>query len=94
MYLGGHQTGYGLGVFTVFVIAQTITLGWIYVKSRRSLFYIHIHHQLINGFGQAFPIFPVFIAGNLLPVWSLAVLLLILAIALLLRLQTDSKPEK
>ncbi len=73
----GHQAGYGLIEFTCIVIAQTFILGWIYLKTNKSLFYVHIHHQLINGFGQAFPIFPVFIMGNKYPIWVLCILLLI-----------------
>lgn len=84
LYPGGHQAGYGIVEFTFIVIAQTFILGWIYVNSRRSLLYVHVHHQLINGFGQAFPIFPVFIGGNLLPVRMLCVLLMVLAIGLLI----------
>lgn len=73
----GHQAGYGLMEFTCIVIAQTFILGWIYIKTRKSLFYVHIHHQLINGFGQSFPIFPVFILGNKYPIWILCLLLLV-----------------
>jgi membrane protease YdiL (CAAX protease family) len=79
LYPEGHQAGYGITEFTFIVIAQTFILGWIYVNSNRSLFYVHVHHQLINGFGQAFPIFPVFVAGNLLPVRTLCLLLIVLA---------------
>ncbi len=85
LYPEGHQAGYGILEFTFIVIAQTFVLGWIYVNSNRSLVYVHVHHQLINGFGQAFPIFPVFIAGNLLPVRTLCLLLVVLAIGLVLR---------
>ena len=77
LFPDGHQAGYGLIEFTCIVIAQTFILGWIYIKTNKSLFYIHVHHQLINGFGQAFPIFPVFIMGNKYPIWVLCVLLLI-----------------
>lgn len=83
LYPDGHPAGYGLLEFTLFVIPMSIILGWIYVQSKRSLFYIHIHHQLFNGFGEAFPIFPIFIAGNLIPVRTLGVLLIVLAILLL-----------
>lgn len=79
LYPGGHQAGYGLVEFTCFVIALTFILGWIYIKTSRSLFYVHIHHQLFNGFGQAFPIFPIFINGNKMPVWTFCVLLLLTA---------------
>jgi len=79
----GHQAGYGILEFTVIVIAQTIILGWIYVNSNGSLFYTHIHHQLNNGFGQAFPIFPVLIGGKMLPFWMFCGLMLALAIALI-----------
>lgn len=77
LFPDGHQAGYGLVEFSALVIALTFILGWIYVKTRRSLFYVHIHHQLMNGFGQAFPIFPVFILGNRYPIWMFCVLLLI-----------------
>lgn len=83
LYPHGHPAGYGLLEFTLFVIPMSIILGWIYVQSKRSLFYIHMHHQLFNGFGEAFPIFPIFIAGNLIPVRMFGVLLIILAILLL-----------
>ncbi len=79
LYPSGHQAGYGILEFTFIVIAQTFILGWIYVESNRSLFYAHVHHQLINGFAQAFPIFPVFIGGNLIPVRTLCLLLILLA---------------
>ncbi len=84
LYPEGHQAGYGILEFTFIVIAQTFVLGWIYVNSNRSLLYVHVHHQLINGFGQAFPIFPVFIAGNLLPVRTLCLLLVVLAFGLVI----------
>lgn len=84
LYPEGHPAGYGLIEFSFIVISETIILGWIYTKSKRSLFYVHMHHQLLNGFGQAFPIFPVFIAGNLLPLWSFCLILLILGIVLLI----------
>lgn len=80
LFPGGHQAGYGLLEFTCIVIAQTFILGWIYTKTTRSLLYVHLHHQLINGFGQAFPIFPVFIAGNMYPIWALCTLLIITTI--------------
>lgn len=83
LYPGGHQAGYSLVEFTFMVIALTFILGWIYVNSHRSLLYVHLHHQLINGFGQAFPIFPVFIAGNLFPIWIFCTLLLIMAVFLI-----------
>ncbi|RMZ50729.1 hypothetical protein EB822_06915 [Flavobacteriaceae bacterium PRS1] len=83
LFPGGHQAGYGLMEFTFIVIAQTFVLGWIYVNSKRSLFYVHIHHQLINGFGQAFPIFPIFIAGNFMPLWMFCILMLLMALLLL-----------
>lgn len=79
LYPGGHQAGYGLLPFTFIVIAQTIILGWVYIAGNRSLAYPHIHHQLNNGFGQAFPIFPVFIGGNMLPMWMFIGLMLVLA---------------
>lgn len=80
LFPGGHQAGYGLLEFTIIVIAQSFLLGWIYVKSSRSLLYVHMHHQLINGMGQAFPIFPIFIGGNMLPFWVFCGLMMILAV--------------
>ncbi|ALM08201.1 hypothetical protein SB49_10595 [Sediminicola sp. YIK13] len=77
LFPDGHQAGYGLVEFTCIVIAQTFILGWIYIKTRKSLFYVHVHHQLLNGFGQAFPIFPVFILGNKYPIWVFCALLLV-----------------
>lgn len=91
LYPEGHQAGYGIPEFTFIVIAQTFILGWIYVNSNRSLLYVHLHHQLINGFGQAFPIFPVFIGGNLLPVRTLCLLLIVLAAALVIHQKLRSK---
>lgn len=64
LYPNGHQAGCGLIEFTFMVIALTFILGWVYLKTSRSLFYVHIQHQLFNGFGQAFPIFPIFIGGK------------------------------
>lgn len=84
LYPNGHQAGYGLIEFTIIVIAQSFILGWIYIKSNRSLFYPHLHHQLMNGLGQAFPIFPVFIGGNMLPFWMFCGLMALLAIILVL----------
>jgi len=86
LYPGGHQAGYGLLPFTFIVIAQTVTLGWIYVVGNRSLAYPHIHHQLNNGFGQAFPVFPVFLDGNQTPLWVFVGLMVALAGVLLLKL--------
>jgi len=91
MYPEGHPAGYGLSEFSFMVIGQTFILGWIYIKSARSLLYVHIHHQLINGFGQAFPIFPIFIGGNLIPLWILCMLMLILAIGLVLQYYMSKK---
>ena len=88
----GHQAGYGLIEFTCIVIAQTFILGWIYVKTNRSLFYVHVHHQLINGFGQAFPIFPIFIAGNKYPIWVMCTLLLITTFVIVV-INSKKKPE-
>ncbi|MBT8253147.1 MAG: CPBP family intramembrane metalloprotease [Bacteroidia bacterium] len=84
LFPDGHQAGYGLIEFTCIVIAQTFILGWIYIKTNKSLFYVHVHHQLINGFGQAFPIFPVFIMGNKYPIWVLCALLLVVTGILIL----------
>jgi membrane protease YdiL (CAAX protease family) len=87
LYPDGHQAGYGLIKFTCIVIALTFILGWIYIKTSKSLFYVHIHHQLFNGFGQAFPIFPVFINGDKMPVWTFCVLLLLTAGTLIINYQ-------
>ena len=84
LYPEGHQAGYGIFEFTLIVIAQTFILGWIYVQSNRSLFYTHIHHQLNNGFGQAFPIFPVLIGGKFIPLWLFCILMLVLALILVI----------
>lgn len=81
---GGHEAGYGLIEFTFIVLAQTFTLGWIYIRSNRSLLYVHMNHQLMNGFGQAFPIFPVFIGGFMMPVWMFCGFLVIVAIPLVI----------
>ena len=92
LFPDGHQAGYGLMEFTCIVIAQTFILGWIYIKTSKSLFYVHMHHQLINGFGQAFPIFPIFIYGNKFPIWTFCTLLLLTAGSLILsvRKQTNN----
>ena len=92
MFPEGHQAGYGLIEFTGIVIALTFILGWIYVRTKRSLFYVHVHHQLMNGFGQAFPIFPVFILGNRYPIWVFCILLLITSGVILL-LKRGSLPD-
>lgn len=84
LYPDGHQAGYGLIKFTCIVIALTFILGWIYIKTSKSLFYVHIHHQLFNGFGQAFPIF---INGDKMPVWTFCVLLLLTAGTLIINYQ-------
>jgi len=84
LYPEGHQAGYGIFEFSLIVIAQTFILGWIYAQSNRSLFYVHMHHQLVNGFGQAFPIFPVFIGGKLIPLWVFCILMLVLALVLVI----------
>jgi len=85
LYPGGHIAGYGIGIFTFIVFAQTIILGWIYINSNKSLLYVHLSHQLINGVGEAFPIFPVFISGNLLPMSIFTVFLVLVAFFLLWR---------
>jgi membrane protease YdiL (CAAX protease family) len=90
LYPGGHQAGYGLLPFTFIVIAQTVILGWIYILGNRSLAYPHIHHQLNNGFGQAFPIFPVFIGGNQIPLWVFVGLMVVLAGTLLLKISSKT----
>ncbi|NND78999.1 MAG: CPBP family intramembrane metalloprotease [Maribacter sp.] len=92
LYPGGHQAGYGLIEFTCIVFALTFILGWIYIKTSKSLFYVHIHHQLFNGFGQAFPIFPIFINGDKMPVWTFCVLLLITAGILIVNYQKQQPP--
>ena len=91
LYPGGHPAGYGLGAFTCIVVAQTFTLGWIYVQTNRSLLYPHLHHQLLNGFGEALPIFPVMIGGNLLPLHISCGLLLFLAFLLILKSRAKDK---
>ena len=92
LFPGGHQAGYGLLEFTFIVLSQTFILGWIYINSNRSLAYVHLHHQLINGFAQAFPIFPIFIAGNLMPVRVLCGLMCIVALILIIGSRSrDSK---
>lgn len=90
LYPDGHQAGYGLVEFTCMVVALTFILGWIYVKTNKSLFYVHVHHQLFNGFAQAFPIFPVFIQGNKMPIWMFCVLLILTAGILIMRIQKNN----
>ena len=94
LFPDGHPGGYGILGFTIIVIAQTIILGWIYVNSNRSLFYTHIHHQLINGFGQAFPIFPALIGDNMLPFWCFVTIMLLIAFILLIIMLKESKMFK
>ncbi|MDW3652628.1 MAG: CPBP family intramembrane glutamic endopeptidase [Bacteroidia bacterium] len=79
LFPGGHPAGYGLDIFTLIVLGQTFILGWIYIKTKRSLVYVHLHHQLNNGFAEAFPIFPIFIGGNMLPVWMFSGMILLFA---------------
>ena len=83
LYPGGHLAGYTVLDFAFLVIPSTFILGWIYIRSNRSLFYVHVHHQLLNGVGTAFPLFPVFIGGNLWPVRVFCGLLVILALGLI-----------
>ena len=85
MFPEGHPADYGLIEFTCIVISQTFILGWIYIKTKRSLFYVHLHHQLMNGFGQAFPLFPVFIMSNKYPIWVFCGLLLITSSVIAIR---------
>jgi len=80
LFEGGHPAGYGILPFTLIVIGQTCILGFIYIKTSRSLVYVHLHHQLNNGFGQAFPLFPVFIQGNQGPVWTFSILMAMIGI--------------
>lgn len=70
LYPEGHPGGYGIPEFTVMVATQTLLLGWIYIKSGKSLFYPHLYHQLINGVTEAFPIFPIYIGFNKTPMWT------------------------
>ena len=85
LFPGGHQAGYGWLSFTLIVIGQTVILGWIYIETERSLVYVHAHHQLMNGFGQAFPLFPVFLGGNQWPVRLFSVFMVAVAAGLALR---------
>lgn len=96
LFPGGHQAGYGIAAFTCIVIAETFILGWIYSNTNRSLLYVHLHHQLLNGFGQAFPLFPVFLAGNQMPVWAFCLLLLLTAgvLALFFPPGKNEKPKR
>ena len=91
LYPEGHPAGYSILEFTAFIIPMNFILGWIYINSKKSLLYVHLHHQLFNGFGQAFPVFPIFIAGNLFPVRIMGFLLFVLAILLLLIKPSKSK---
>lgn len=79
LYANGHPAGYSLTEFSFIVITATIILGWIYVKGNRSLFYCHMHHQLMNGFAEAFPIFPIFVSMSLVPLWVFCGLLVLVA---------------
>jgi len=90
-YPGGHLAGYGILDFAFLVIPSTFILGWIYINSNRSLFYVHIHHQLINGVGQAFPLFPVFIGGLLLPVRILCGILLLMCVIIIIQHKRHQK---
>lgn len=92
LFPGGHQAGYGLIEFTFIVIAQSFILGWLYVRSRRSLLYVHLHHQLINGVGQAFPIFPVLIGGNMIPMWVFCGMIMLMALLLALLDRSKIRP--
>lgn len=84
MYPGGHPAGYGLIEFTLVVVAQTFILGWLYIKTKRSVLYVHLNHQLNNGFAEALPVFPVFIGGNLLPFRITIGLSVLLAVVLVI----------
>lgn len=84
LFPGGHLAGYGVLDFAFLVIPSTFVLGWIYINSNRSLFYVHIHHQLLNGVGQAFPLFPVFIGGLLAPVRVFCTIYCVVALALII----------
>jgi len=79
LHAGGHPAGYGIGIFTLMVFAQTFILGWIYKSSNGSLFYSHISHQLTNAFAEAFPLFPVFIGGTLIPLFIFCIILILMA---------------
>lgn len=83
LFPGGHPAGYGLAVFSLIVIGQTFILGWIYVRTKKSLVYVHLHHQLNNGFAEAFPIFPIFLGGNLLPIWMFGGLIFLFSLVLI-----------
>ncbi|MBO3699042.1 type II CAAX prenyl endopeptidase Rce1 family protein [Roseivirga sp. E12] len=94
LFPNGHQAGYGLIEFTIIVISQSFILGWIYIQGKRSLLYVHLHHQLINGLGQAFPIFPVLIGGNMLPFWSFCTLMALLALLVIFNAKTQPNKFK
>ncbi|MEM8887182.1 MAG: type II CAAX endopeptidase family protein [Bacteroidota bacterium] len=83
LFPGGHPAGYDLDVFSLIVFGQTFILGWLYVRTKRSLVYVHLHHQLNNGFAEAFPIFPIFIGGNMLPIWMFGGLIFLFSLALI-----------
>lgn len=94
LYPAGHPAAYGLGEFSAIVLAQTFIVGWIYIRSHRSLLYVHCHHQLLNGFGEAFPIFPVFTMGNFLPLWTFCALMVLLAAGILLTYHIQERKLK
>ena len=74
-FTAGHIISNGLMVFAMYLFINTEELVW------RGIVFDRLYER--HRFGQAFPIFPVFIAGNLLPVRVFAVLLVILAVLLL-----------
>ncbi len=84
LFPGGHLAGYSVLDFAFLVIPSTFVLGWIYINSNRSLFYVHINHQLLNGVGQAFPLFPVFIGGLMAPVRVFCAIYSVVALALII----------
>ncbi len=92
LYPDGHPGGYGISEFTLMVAGQTLLLGWIYIKSGRSLFYSHLYHQLVNGVTEAFPIFPVYIGFNDAPLWVYLTITLLVA-AILLYFSPVKTPE-
>lgn len=87
----GHPAGYGIGVFTLMVFSLCVIIGWIYMKSDGSLFYSHVSHQLNNGIAEALPIFPVFIGGSLLPIYTSSSILFIISSLILLNIYLNNR---
>ena len=67
MMAGGHPGGYSAVIFLLFILPLGMVMGVSFNKLGGSIILIHILHQSINAWGEAFRLFPVLNNGSQLP---------------------------